>query len=343
MISESTIERIRDLDIEEVIGTYITIKKHEACCPFHGEKTPSFKTNSKRNIFKCFGCGISGDAIKFVMEHERLNFSDAVIAIAEKHGVKVEYIHEESPEERQVRLSKTDEARALLEFAHKYYRKAILSAPEAKAYLHDRGITDEIIDQEEIGFAPDDWQNITKQVIERGWYDVAIEIGLIATTNGRNFDTYRNRIIIPIRDRVGQLVGFGGRALGNDKPKYINPIESFLYTKSSLLYGLDHATKAIKEHNKAILVEGYFDVISLRINGVENIVATCGTAFTEQHAQVLKRHTHNLAIMYDPDAAGIKALEKTIRATLKLGFTVMCIILDGLDPDEFARKHIANG
>lgn len=343
MISETTIHAIRELHIEDVLSKYMTVKNHKASCPFHNEKSASLMINTKRNYFKCFGCGAGGDAIKFVQLHEKLTFTEALERIAKAHGIEVEYTQQD-PEQRAKYISRLDEARQVLDFAHDYYRKQLRIATPIKDMLLARGYDDDKLEEWQLGYAPDGWQGITKPIIERGWYDMAIELGLLKTKNEQHYDTYRNRIIIPIHDRQGQIIGFGGRTTldTKDEAKYINPCENFIYSKSNELFGLDRAAKAIKQANRVRLAEGYFDVMSMHNAGIENVVCSSGTAVTDAQLKTLKRYTDNLDLMMDGDAAGQKAYEKILPMALKLGFNVYHIDLGGMDPDEFIKQNLSH-
>ncbi|MBK7692132.1 MAG: DNA primase [Bacteroidetes bacterium] len=339
IISENTIERVRALSIEDVLGTYITIKKNEACCPFHNEKTPSFRINIKKNYYKCFGCGKSGDAIRFVQEVQKLTFLEAIETIAKSHNIQVEYIEFGSEEERKEKISKLETAKLILNYAHDYYRNALANNLAMKTYLLERGFDDDKIEEWQLGFAPNEWKNITTHVINQNWYTVANEIGLVLTSKEQNYDALRNRITIPIFDKHGQIIGFGARAIGDDKPKYLNPNENFLYSKSTILFGLDRAIEAIKKEKYAILVEGYFDVMSMHNAGVENVLAPCGTACDEKQLQLLKRYTDTITIMYDGDTAGQASTTKLLNKALKLGFNTLTVELTDKDPDQLAREY----
>jgi DNA primase len=340
MISESTIESIRSIHLEDVLSKYIHFKNHEACCPIHGEKTPSFKISKKTNLYKCFGCGESGDAIKFVQWHDKLTFAEAIERIAKDHNIAVEYIDNgETPEERKAKMDKVEVAKQILAFCHEYYRKALRESDAIKAILLERGFDDDKIEEWQLGYAPEGWKNVTKSIIEKGWFDVAVEIGILKTKEGNNYDAYRNRIMVPIHDRTGQLIGFGARAIGDDKPKYLNPNENLLYSKANLLFGLDRAEKAIKEHDRVILVEGYFDVMSMHNAGVEYVVAPCGTACDDKQLKLIKRYTPNITIMYDGDKAGEDAKVKRVKQCLALGFNTMVVSLTGQDPDDLAQTY----
>lgn len=339
MITPNTIQAIQQLPIEDVVGKYIAIKRHEACCPFHGEKTPSFRTNVAHNYFKCFGCGEGGDGISFVMKHEKLPFTEAIERIARDHNIAIEYSEQESPEVLEAKANKLNQAKAILEYCTQYYHQQLLSNTNIQAYLAERNITIDDIRTETLGYAPDGFKNVATHIINQGWYDVAVEIGIINTKEGTSstYDVYRNRIIIPIRDSYGSIVGLAGRIVGDEKPKYINPKESFIYNKSKILYGLNEARPAIKELGYCLLTEGYLDVISCRKYGVHHIVASCGTAITDEQLNVIKRHTNTISVLTDNDAAGRKAAIDITHRACKLGMVVNIPIVPFKDADEMAR------
>lgn len=342
IISENTIQRIKDLSISDIVGKYIHLKNNEACCPFHNEKTPSFRINLKHDYYKCFGCGASGDGIKFVQEIDKLNFIESVEKIAKDHNIDIEYEDsKESAEDRAIRINELDSAKKALNYAHEFYQKALQNNPSALQYLQERGIDNNDIDFWGIGFAPDDYKNITTYLINNGLYEVSIKIGLIKTKNGNTYDTYRNRIIIPIKDKFGQIIGFGGRYFGDsDKfPKYINPSESFLYNKSNTLFGLNHALNSIKKSDRTHLVEGYFDCIQCFKHGLENTVAPCGTSLTDAQLKLLKKYSQNITLFFDGDNAGKTAAMKAIKSCIKNGLTPFIVQLENNDPDEYARIY----
>lgn len=344
MISPNTIQAIRELSVEDVVSQHVELKQRKGCCPFHHEKTPSFSVNPARNIFKCFGCGEGGDSIKFTQLILKLSFYEAIEHLAKQFNIEIEYIETKSPEEKKKDIDKLNQAKEILDYAHRYYRSQLNSNPSIKQILLERGIDDTIIDEEMLGFAPDDYKNITTHIVNNGWYEVAIEIGLIRTKQGTSttYDVFRNRIIIPLNDAQGQLIGFAGRAIGDEQPKYLNPNENFLYAKKETLYGMDVARQSIAEEKNCYLVEGYFDVLSLRKQGVMNVVAACGTAVDDKHLNQIKRFTNTITLFPDGDAAGKKALTPLIHRCVKLGFVTMVSIVDGKDPDEIAREFIGN-
>lgn len=339
IINEQTIDQVRALAIEDVLGKYISIKRNEACCPFHNENTPSFRINIKKNYYKCFGCGKSGDAIRFVQEHKHLSFLEAIETIAKSHNINVEYVEFANEVERKEKITKFESAKQILIYAHDYYRKALDGNDVIKNYLLERGFDDEKIEEWQLGYAPEGWKNITPHVINSNWYAVANEIGLVLTSKDQKYDALRNRITIPIFDKHGQIIGFGARAIGDDKPKYLNPNENFLYSKSTVLFGLDRAIDAIKREKRAILVEGYFDVMSMHNAGVENVVAPCGTACDDKQLLMLKRYTDTITIMYDGDSAGQTSTTKLLNNALRLGFNTLTVELTSKDPDQLAREY----
>lgn len=342
MISDSTIQAIRDLPIDQVVGRYVKLTKYAACCPFHEEQTPSFRVTPPKGIFKCFGCGEAGDGIAFVQKIESLSFYETLEKLAKDHNIEIKYDDSLSEEARKERKDKEDLAAEVLAFTNQFFRKNLQENPDALAYLNQRGFTDEDIDFWEIGFAPDSYKSLTQKIIAKNWFNIAGELGLIRTKEGNTYDFYRNRITIPIRNKMGMLVGFGARSLGDEKPKYINPSESFLYHKSVVLFGLDKASKAIRESKNVHLVEGYFDVISMHKAGAINTIASCGTAVDEKHLQEIKKYTDTITLMQDGDKAGIKAVTDLVPRCLKLNLNTLVAVLDGQDPDDFSQQFLNN-
>lgn len=365
MIKESTIQQVRQADITEVISSYIKLdRNNKACCPFHNEKTPSFSVDRKKGIYKCFGCGVGGDAIRFVMDYDRLDFMAAVEKIASICKIEVEYEHVNKEEIKKQR-NELSESRAVLNYAIKKYREILWENKESEAWRYivgERGITEEALTKWQIGFAPDEWRTLTHTLIQDGKYQPASDIGIVKTSNGQNYDAYRNRIIIPIKNQRGEYVGIGGRILPTPEPasashplsggtegglgagghaiKYLNSPESKLYHKSQILFGLYESEKEIKAQKKALLVEGYLDVISLHEHGFENSVATCGTALTSDQAKLLHRHTDHVIVIRDGDEAGQKAMQKDVPILLQHGFKINVVILDkDMDPDSLVRKE----
>jgi DNA primase len=340
MISDKTMREVRELSIHQIVSPFVVLKRNTGCCPFHQEQTPSFHLNEKRNRYKCFGCGASGDGIQFIRQHEHLSFFDAVERIARDHNIELEYTDDSfSSAQREEQKSRLETYKAILDYCHAFYRDALAQSTTARKYLLARSIDDDIIEEWQLGYAPNQWQSVVTHLINRGWFEPALELGIIGSKDGRNYDIYRNRIMIPITDRHGQLVGFAGRILGDEKPKYINPCESELYNKSSLWFGWAQAIKCIAQSGEAIITEGYFDVISMHRSGVINTIASCGTTIDDKQWKLLKPHAKSIAIMYDGDNAGQNKIHPHALVGLKLGFEMKVIdVLQGADPDDIARQ-----
>lgn len=357
MISEQTIDKVKELDLAEVIGKYVTLKKHGASwigsSPFADEKTPSFHVSPAKGIYKCFSSGKGGrSGIGFVMEHKNMSYPEAIRELASQFDITVEET-EETPE-RKEQLA-TRDALLKLNMAVKGRYVKNLAALRDKAIdtnyeqvhpalaelTENRRLTDDIIFEFEIGYAPEEWRFIAPLIIDRGLYDQGIELGLIKKgDNGNTYDTFRNRIIFPIHNDRGEIVGFGGRTMekDTDTAKYINSKESDVYKKDAVLYGLYHAKEAIREKGEAILVEGYLDVIAFHQFGAKNTVGPCGTAFTDGQARLLKRFCSKVILIGDGDNAGKKANMKSVDILLRHNFKVeICPMPDGHDPESFAR------
>ena len=357
-LTESTIQAVRNASISDVVGKYVKLKKSGSAltglCPFHDERSPSFSVSESKGIFKCFGCGAGGDAIGFVMKHERKDFIESVEIIAGICGIPLEY--EEVPDKEKYEKQKTEKEKlkAVMRFTVDLYKKTLWDLQDdhpVMQYLADRKITRKEIAEWQLGWATDEWQFLSQSLISNNWYNEAVQLGLIKRTadNERNYDVYRNRIIIPITNHQGEYIGIAGRlfpstnAADNNGPKYINPVENPLYQKSKLLFGLSQADKAINREGKVFLTEGYFDVISLHSNSDEHTVATCGTALTVDQAKLLRKYTGHVVVLRDGDKAGHAAAVKDLYILLKAGFKVEVALLpEGEDPDSYIRKQ-ANG
>ena len=353
MLATTTIDQVRDLPIEEVIGRYIVLKKvganYKACCPIHNENTPSFVVTPSKNIYKCFGCGNGGDAIAFVMVMENVPFYEAITIIASQHNIVIEEVEVKgkTPEQKTQEIAMAD----ALHVAKEKYRLLLRDPKNINTYKYlrlNRNLSKASIIDWQIGLCPD-WQVLTQTFINSG-FTIAEKAGLLRSGNGKVYDFYHHRIVIPIHTQRGQLIGFGGRLIdGYDGAKYLNPAENDLYDKSKLLFGLDKATRNFKKHGGACLVEGYFDVIKLHQHGWDNAVATCGTALTDQQAKLLKRYTDTVFIMRDGDNAGRKAIAKDIAILAAQQFNVYVILLpEKQDPDSLfddanlARQVLTN-
>ena len=341
---DNTIETIREkLDIAELVREYVpglkkTGKTYKACCPFHQEKTPSFTVSPDKGLFYCFGCQTGGDIFAFLMKIENLSFSEAAKKLAERTGVEWKKEENLSSEDRQkVRL------RALVDYAKTFYHKTLLSAAGAAArdYLKKRGVTKETAEKFELGFTPESFDGLSKAALNHGFKAEEIyAAGLGAQGQYGARDYFRSRIMFPIINQRGEAVGFGGRVWGEGEPKYLNSPETALFSKSRVLYGINFAGPEIRKADNAILLEGYMDVIGVMSAGVGNCVAPLGTSFSEEHAKLLKRYTQNATVLFDPDAAGIKASLRTALVLISQGLFVKVASLgEELDPDEFIIKH----
>ncbi|MCX7744397.1 MAG: DNA primase [Flavobacteriales bacterium] len=348
MISKETIERIRDTArVEEVVGEFVNLKRRGTnllgLCPFHSEKTPSFTVSPAKGIYKCFGCGASGDAVKFIMEHEHYSYPDALKYLAKKYNIEIEEIlvTPEYQEEQNLKES----LYAVNQFAEQFFIDQLWKDPKGQAiglsYFHERGFSDEIIKKFRLGYAQDDWTHFTMAAQQHGYKLEYLKAVGLTSSGEKNVDVYRGRVMFPIHNITGRVLGFGGRTLKVDKstPKYINSPESEIYNKSKILYGLFFAKSAIIKEDNCYLVEGYTDVISLHQAGIENVVASSGTSLTEGQIQLIKRYTSNITILYDGDTAGIKASFRGIDMILEAGMNVHVVLFpDGEDPDSFSRK-----
>jgi DNA primase len=339
MIKQSTIELIRQLDASQVIGKYINLDKHnKACCPFHDEKTPSFSVSDKLGVYKCFGCGEAGNAIKFVQDHCNKTFPEAVEEIASNHGITVEYEDDISGEKRAEFKKKKLSLNEINETALKTF---VGFRPNAKEYLEHRGIDNKTAASFQIGLASENKRTLTDLFTHKGVFKLALELGLVKEKEGYNHDTFINRLIFPIHDASGQLVGFGGRTLDDEfKPKYLNSSDSVLYNKSRVLYNLNRAAPFIKEAGRlVILTEGYTDVVSLWQHEIKNVVASCGTSFTLDQAKLLKRYADLVIVWFDGDSAGKENTLKAIKVLAQAGLSIKVFNADGEDPDSFVRQY----
>jgi DNA primase len=349
MISKETIDAIRDTArIEEVVGDFVMLKRRGVNmlgrCPFHNEKTPSFTVSPTKGIYKCFGCGVSGDSIKFIMEHEHFSYPEALRYVAKKYNIQIEET-EASPEYMEEQSAR--EALFIVnQFAENHFIQNLWEHEMGKAvglsYFHERDFDDATIKKFKLGFAIEEWDYFLKKATEAGYkLEYLKTLGLV-TSGERTVDMYRGRVIFPIHNLSGRVVGFGARILKTTEkaPKYINSPENDIYNKSKIVYGIFYAKTAIVKKNKCYLVEGYTDVISLHQAGVENVVASSGTSLTTGQIELVKRYTPNITILYDGDAAGIKASFRGIDMILENGMNVKVVLFpDGEDPDSYARNH----
>lgn len=338
-------------DIVGIAGEYVRLKKlgatrtYVGLCPFHSEKTPSFRVHSDHQFFKCFGCGQGGDVFKFVQEMERLSFYEALKQLAERAGI---------PMPRRSGLADADtKLRAAVyemhELAEKTFRSNLNSpaGSEARAYLEKRGVLPEAIDRFGLGYAAGSGQVLARLFEKQGFTSEQVEqSGLVRPRQdgGGYYDYFRKRLMFPIHNESGKIIAFAGRALAeDDQPKYINSPETPIYRKSYVLYNLHRAKEGIRKENRSVLVEGYMDVIGVYSSGVKEVVASCGTALTTQQVQTMKRHAGRIVVNFDPDAAGANATEKSIQVLLDEGLHIRILELEGgLDPDEFCKDRGAD-
>lgn len=349
MITQNTIQQILSrLDIIEVIGSFVKLKKRGANylgnCPFHNERTPSFTVSPAKEIFKCFGCGKSGNTVSFLMEHEKFSYVEALRWLANRYNVEIEET-ETSPEQKQAQQA-ADSLYIINAFAQKFYAQQLLDTEDGQtnglSYLEERGFGKEIIQKFGLGYAPDSRDKLTKAAVS-GQYNTELlqKSGLVVERNGQLQDNYHDRIIFPVHNNSGKVIGFGARLIKkNEKaPKYINTPENELYVKSKILYGTYFARQAIDKAGECLLVEGYTDVLSLHQAGIENVVASGGTSLTQDQLRLIKKYTSNLTIIYDGDSAGIKAALRGLDMALEESLNVKLVLIpDGEDPDSYVRK-----
>jgi DNA primase len=348
--SDDTIMRVKEAnDVVEVINAQVPLKKagstFKALCPFHQEKTPSFTVNPSRQIFHCFGCDTGGDVIRFVMLYEGLPFTDAVKKLAARAGVD---LPEEQGERGPGRDVKDQLVRANT-IAAEYFTEVLMRSPGgegARKYLKERGIHADVCRTFGMGFAPEGWRNLAGKLKEEGVAPgMAVQAGLLVEGTGgkEDYDRFRNRIVFPIRDIAGRVLGFGGRVMGDDMPKYINTSETPVYRKGDSLFGMDVAASAIREEGYIILVEGYMDVIALHQGGIRNVVGVLGTALTAEQARRIKRLSTDIVILFDSDEAGRKAALRSGLILLEENFSCRITPLaEGEDPDSYLQGHGAD-
>ncbi len=350
MIPQETVNKILDAaQIVDVVGDFVTLKKrganHIACCPFHNEKTPSFSVSAAKGIFKCFGCGKSGTAVSFVMEHENMSYSEALKYLAKKYHIEV--VEKEESAEEIAQRQRNESLLLVSEFAGKFFADS-LQTPEGQTiayqYFKSRGLEDETIRKYGLGWAPLSRNALSTAAREAGYREeFLIETGLsLKYDNGPLKDRFFDRVMFPIHSVSGRVIAFGGRTLKTDKTvaKYVNSPETEIYVKSKSLYGIYFAKNEISRRDKCILVEGYLDVLSMHQLGITNVVASSGTSLTVEQIRLIRKFTNNITIIYDGDGAGIKAALRGIGLVLKEGMNVKVVLLpNGQDPDDFARRH----
>ena len=350
MIDKATIDRImQTADITEVIGDFVSLKKrgvnYLGLCPFHNEKTPSFTVSPSKGIYKCFGCSKGGNVVNFIMDHEHLTYPEALKYIAGKYHIEVDE-REETPEE----IKQKNERESLLilsAYAQKYFSRVLIDDLQGQAvglsYLKERGVRRDTIDKFQLGYSLDKRDAFTTEAGKNGYKkEFLVKTGLTIEKGDYLYDRFWGRVMFPIHSLSGRVIGFGGRTLKTDPKaaKYLNSPESEIYHKSSSLYGLYFARQSMVRKDKCFLVEGYTDVLSFYQSGIENVVASSGTALTEDQIRLIRRFTRNVTIIYDGDPAGIKASLRGIDLVLEQGMHVRVVPLpEGEDPDSFARSH----
>ncbi len=349
MIAQESIQQIQDrIDIIDIIGDFVRLKKrgvnYLGLCPFHNEKTPSFTVSPTKEIYKCFGCGRSGNAIGFLMEHEKYSFVEAIRWLAEKYGIELEEtaVSPEAAAERHL----AESLYIVNHFAQEYFTNNLLQSEEGqtigKSYFEKRGFTEETMQKFQLGYCKESWDDFTKAALKQQYkLEYLQKAGLTVVRNDKAYDNYRGRVLFPIHNQSGKVIGFGARILKKkDKaPKYINTPENEIYEKRRILYGTYFARHAIDKLDECLLVEGYTDVISLHQAGMENVVASSGTSLTEDQLRLIRKFTRNLTILYDGDPAGVKAALRGLDMALEESLNVKLVLLpEGEDPDSYVQK-----
>jgi DNA primase len=347
----SLAERVKQqADIVRVIGEYVRLKKSgqnfTGLCPFHQEKSPSFAVHPVKQIYHCFGCGVGGDVFKFVMEMEKSTFPEAIRTVAEKCGIAIPSQRERSPEERQ-----ENQLRSGLVEMHReaavFFARLLQDSSEGKvafAYLEDRGLDRETMKRFGLGYAPSSGDALLRHLKAKFPEKLLEASGLVSRDpSGRFYDRFRRRIMFPIANESGKVIAFGGRAMGDDLPKYMNSPETPIYSKSTVLYHVDRAKEALRQNDFAVLVEGYMDAIAVARAGITNVVASCGTSLAEPQIKLLGRFTRRVVVNYDPDTAGQVATERSVTLLLEKEFDVRVLALPGgADPDKFLKEQGAD-
>ena len=349
MITQTTIQQILGrLDILDVIGGFVKLKKRGSnylgLCPFHNEKTPSFTVSPAKELYKCFGCGKAGNTISFIMEHEKYSYVDALKWLANKYGIEIEETFQSNEQREQMQAAES--LYIINAFAQQFFTTQLLETEEGQdiglSYLKERGFREDIIKKFQIGYSPEQRDAFTKEAIAKQYNtELLLKTGLVANRNEQLMDNYRGRIIFPIHNHSGKVLGFGARILkSNDKaPKYINTPENEIYIKSKILYGSWFARQAIDKADECLLVEGYTDVVSLHQAGIENVVASGGTSLTPDQLRLIRKYSNNLTIIYDGDAAGVKAALRGLDLALEEGLNVKLVLIpDKEDPDSYVNK-----
>ena len=353
MIPKETIDKIfESVKIEEIIGDFVSLKKkgvnYIGNCPFHNEKTPSFTVSPTKGIYKCFGCGVGGNAVKFIMEIEHYSYPEALKFIAKKYNIEI--IEKELTNAQKKKQGEKDALYAITQFANTFFQNTLWQKEEGKliamTYFKERGFEEEIIKKFELGYSGKTKDALTQSAVKSGFEEnVLIKSGLsINTTNKKYIDRFHERVIFPIHSFSGRVLGFGGRSLlVNKKAKYLNSPESLIYYKSKVLYGLYQSKSSIAKENNCFIVEGYTDVISMHQNGIDNVVSASGTALSLDQLKLINRITENITLLFDGDNAGVKATYRTINLALEHGMTVKVVMFpEGEDPDSYSKKNNIN-
>jgi DNA primase len=342
--------------IDEVVGEFVTLKKRGASlignCPFHNEKTPSFNVSVSKGIYKCFGCGKAGNSVTFLMENQQLSYVEALKYLAKKYNIEIveEHRSDEQKKEEEEKQSQTESILIANAFAQRFFTDYLLNNEKGAiglSYFKERGFSTQTIDKFQLGFAPESGVELTETALKAGYQlDILKKAGLTSSKENSKYDFFRNRVMFPVHNMTGKVIAFGGRIMIKDEksPKYVNTAESDVYIKSKILYGIYQAKTDIRKQDECLLVEGYTDVISLVQAGIDNVVASSGTALTTDQIRLIKRLTHNVTILYDGDAAGIKAALRGTDMILEEGMNVRIVILpDQEDPDSYVRKMGSTG
>lgn len=353
MIDQATIDRIMDAaQIYDVVSDFVTLRKrgvnYVGLCPFHDDKTPSFYVSPAKGLCKCFACGKGGNAVHFIMEHEQLTYPEALRFLAKKYGIEIK--ERELTGEEKAAQSERESLFVVNQWANDYFRRTLRQTEEGRnigmAYFRSRGFRDDIIEKFQLGYCTESHDAMAREALSKGYKkEYLVKTGLCYETDDHRLrDRFWGRVIFPVHTLSGKVVAFGGRVLAaatkGVKVKYVNSPESEIYHKSNELYGMYQAKQAIVKQDRCYLVEGYTDVISMHQSGVENVVASSGTALTTQQIKMIHRFTNNLTVLYDGDAAGIKASLRGIDMLLEEGMNIkVCLLPDGDDPDSYARKH----
>ena len=355
MIDQATIDRILDAaQITDVVSDFVTLRKrgvnYVGLCPFHDDKTPSFYVSPAKGLCKCFACGKGGNAVHFIMEHEQMSYPEALKYLAKKYGIEIK--ERELSSEEKIAQSERESLFIVNNFARDYFQNILKNHVDGRsigmAYFRSRGFRDDIIEKFQLGYCTESHDALAQEALKKGYKkDYLVKTGLCYETDDHRLrDRFWGRVIFPVHTLSGKVVAFGGRVLAGAtkgvKVKYVNSPESEIYHKSNELYGIYFAKQAIVKQDRCFLVEGYTDVISMHQSGIENVVASSGTALTPGQIRMIHRFTNNMTVLYDGDAAGIKASIRGIDMLLEEGMNIkVCLLPDGDDPDSFARKHNA--